>query len=261
MFLDKQCSSDRVVASIHVWEADQSGSRWYDALQQALNQAVEAIDAILDNPVGSALDPSPLSVSIAFEVAELFISLMDVLRNKDDLSCSRTFVLTRRDMTVLSRKLDLEWNFDGDGHHRLHVRYTGERPSYPTGSISCLSRTRGQHRARGRTVERAGAAGAEDEDRAPRRRTAAGSTSSTPATATWPWGGSATTAPPGHHRKASARTRKATSPSRWPSTRTSCTASTPAPTRAFATPGSTAPNGATSPESKSITGAATKARP
>ncbi|GCD35633.1 hypothetical protein OEIGOIKO_03379 [Streptomyces chrestomyceticus JCM 4735] len=143
VFLDKQSSGDFMVASLQVWEADQSNSKWYDNLQMALNTAVGTIDSSLNNPVAVITDPIPAPVAIAFEIAKIFISLMDALRNNDDLSCSRTFVLTRDDMAVLHHQPELEWNFNGDGHHKLRVSYTGERPVYPTGSITVISRPQG----------------------------------------------------------------------------------------------------------------------
>ncbi len=146
VFLDQDAGpSGLVVSSVQVWEADQSSSRWYDALQKSLNIAVEEIDTLLNNPIGMIVDPTPLPVTIAYEVAKVFIALMDTLRNTDDLSCSATFVLTRDDMAVLHHQPELTWHFNGDGHHKLTVRYTGARPLYPTGSIEIVSRTHGTH--------------------------------------------------------------------------------------------------------------------
>lgn len=98
------------------------------------------IDVIERNPMSTFM-PVPDPVAFGWEIAKVFIGLMDVLRNHDDLSCSRTFVLTRDDMTVLSSKRELEWNFNGDGHHKLTVRYEGERPTYPTGSLHYVFRS------------------------------------------------------------------------------------------------------------------------
>ncbi|MEU9083519.1 hypothetical protein [Streptomyces sp. NPDC048357] len=48
VFLDEDPGSTGLtVTSIQVWEADQSSSRWYDALQRALNRAVETICSML----------------------------------------------------------------------------------------------------------------------------------------------------------------------------------------------------------------------
>ncbi|MFC8532490.1 hypothetical protein ACFUJY_00810 [Streptomyces sp. NPDC057249] len=142
VFLDKPASGT-VVAGIQVWEADQSNAAWYDKLQLALESAVYIIDEVLEKHPMSPLIPVPDSLSLAWEVAKIFIGLMDTLRNHDDLSCSRTFVLTREDMAILSLRRDMEWDFNGDGHHKLRIRYTGEPPVYPTGSISCLVRPLG----------------------------------------------------------------------------------------------------------------------
>ncbi|MEU3752972.1 hypothetical protein AB0H17_09455 [Streptomyces olivoreticuli] len=140
VFLDEQVGpAETAITSIQVWEADQSSSQWYSALQRALNRAVEQIDLALGSPAGIILDPTPLPVTLAYEIAKIFISLMDVLRNNDDLSHSAVFVLTRDDMAVMHAR-PVVWHFNGDGYHKLTVRYTGERPVYPTGSITFLSR-------------------------------------------------------------------------------------------------------------------------
>ncbi|KIZ18470.1 hypothetical protein [Streptomyces natalensis] len=140
VFLNKMCSSGTVLTGIQVWEADQSNSAWYDKLQLALESTVEMVDEYVDKNPMNNLVPVPDTVAIGWEIAKLFIALMDTLRNHDDLSCSRTFILTREDMTALHGGRELEWNFNGDGHHKLRVRYTGERPPYPTGSVYCTFR-------------------------------------------------------------------------------------------------------------------------
>lgn len=69
------------------------GSRWYSALREALNLAVETMDIVPDNPVAIVLDDTP--------------------RDEDGLSRSRASVLTRDDM---------ERDFAGDAHHELRPR-------------------------------------------------------------------------------------------------------------------------------------------
>ncbi|MGW0607733.1 hypothetical protein [Streptomyces sp. NPDC002640] len=146
VFLDQMCSSGTVLTSVQVWEADQSNSEWYDKLQLALETTVEKVDEYVESNPMNNLVPVPDTVAIGWEIAKIFIALMDTLRNHDDLSCSRTFILTRQDMAVLAQRPELEWNFNGDGHHKLRVRYTGQRPAYPTGSLYCVSRTQGSNR-------------------------------------------------------------------------------------------------------------------
>ncbi|MFD4025395.1 hypothetical protein ACFWRV_18030 [Streptomyces sp. NPDC058576] len=140
VFLDLTARGS-IVTGIQVWEADQSNAEWYDKLQLALHTAVQIIEETLESNPVSNLVPVPDPVSISWEIAKVFIGLMDTLRNYDDLSCSRSFVLTREDMAILVHRPELEWNFNGDGHHKLRVRYTGDRPSYPTGALYCVSRT------------------------------------------------------------------------------------------------------------------------
>ncbi|MGW6857857.1 hypothetical protein [Streptomyces xanthophaeus] len=144
VFLDEDAGpAGLAITSIQVWEADQSNSRWYRELQKALNRAVETIDAVLDTPGGIIADPVPFPVSVAYEVAKIFISLMDALRNDDDLSHQATFVLTREDMAVLHHRPEMMWHFNGDGYHKLTVRYTGGRPVWPVGRIEIISREHG----------------------------------------------------------------------------------------------------------------------
>ncbi|MFJ9643028.1 hypothetical protein [Streptomyces sp. NPDC101206] len=142
LLLDDEVSeANTVITSIQVWEADQSSSRWYDNLQSALNLAVEKLDSVLSVPGASDIvSPLPNSVTIAYEISKFFISLMDALRNQDDLSCSRTLVLSRNQMAIMFHRKTTEWSFNGDGWHQLRVRYTGGRPVYPTGSIELVFR-------------------------------------------------------------------------------------------------------------------------
>ncbi|MFB7257942.1 hypothetical protein [Streptomyces nojiriensis] len=144
VFVDERAgAAGTLVTHIQVWEADQSRSAWYDALQKALTSAIDVIERALNNPAAVIVDPIPLPVAIGWEIGKIFVSLMDILRNDDDLSCSRTIVLTRDDMAMLALRPEITWQFDGDGHHALTCRYTGERPVYPTGAIELVTRTHG----------------------------------------------------------------------------------------------------------------------
>ncbi|MFJ8746570.1 hypothetical protein ACIRL2_45425 [Embleya sp. NPDC127516] len=69
-----------MIASIQVWEADQSGSRWCDALERALNSTIAVIDRVMGNSLGIATGPALMPVTIASEIARFLVSLMDVLR-------------------------------------------------------------------------------------------------------------------------------------------------------------------------------------
>ncbi|ARP69075.1 hypothetical protein LK07_04035 [Streptomyces pluripotens] len=142
-FLDADTSIG-LVTSISVWEADQSNAAWYDQLQLALQHAVHVMNTAMDsrNPM-NAIIPMPDSVAFAWEIAKVFIAFMDSLRNHDDLSCNRTIVLDRDQLALAYYRPTMEWNFNGDGHHKLKVVYTGERPVYPAGSVQMISRDRG----------------------------------------------------------------------------------------------------------------------
>ncbi|GAA2241795.1 hypothetical protein GCM10010232_31080 [Streptomyces amakusaensis] len=144
VFVDEQASdAGTLITSIQVWEADQSNAAWYKALQEALYTAIETIERALNNPIGALPDPIPLPATVAWEIGKLFVALMDVLRNDDDLDCHRTIVLTRDDMAMAAVRGEITWRFTGGGDHALTCRYTGEHPVYPTGAIELVTRTHG----------------------------------------------------------------------------------------------------------------------
>lgn len=62
---------------------------------------------------------------------------MQILRNHDDKSCTRTIVLDRTALITLHERQTDVWEFDGDGHHALTVKYTGARPVFPRPAPTC----------------------------------------------------------------------------------------------------------------------------
>ncbi|CAL9661744.1 hypothetical protein SUDANB108_07046 [Streptomyces sp. enrichment culture] len=136
-----QGSSDGFLgAYIQVWEQDQSSDEWWNALKEALNKAVELIDeklAFLD-----AIDMGlPTWAGIAWEIGKFFISIIDVFRNYDDLSCARMIGLNRQDLAVLTHRGHTTWAFNGDGHHTLRVKSTGPRVPFPEGTVEAVERS------------------------------------------------------------------------------------------------------------------------
>ncbi|RKT02335.1 hypothetical protein BX286_0229 [Streptomyces sp. 3211.6] len=128
--------------SIQVWEAHQSDDRWWNELKKALNTAVDLIDdamTIVDGFMGMV----PMWASIAFEISKMFLYIIDVFRNCDDLSCDRTIGLNQQDLAVLSHLGNTDWHFNGDGHHILKVKYTGDGVPFPQGTVECAVRTDG----------------------------------------------------------------------------------------------------------------------
>ncbi|MFF2506308.1 hypothetical protein ACFVTY_23390 [Streptomyces sp. NPDC058067] len=130
--------ADKLVAmSVQVWEADHSNSDWYDKLHNALT-------AWLERPVWMDLMmsvvPGPPGLDVAEMVLQLFVSLKEAFRNKDDLSCQRMLVFERNALVTLAERKDAVWEFNGDGHHSLRVQYTGGRPVFPVGTLEYATR-------------------------------------------------------------------------------------------------------------------------
>ncbi|WP_331758610.1 hypothetical protein OH787_40350 (plasmid) [Streptomyces sp. NBC_01547] len=132
-------SSGFIGTSIQVWEADQSSDEWWNALVKALNTAVNLIDEKLTflDLVGVGI---PQWAGVAWEIGKLFVTFIDIFRNYDDLSCSRMIGMDRQDLAVLSHRGHTVWNFNGDGHHTLKVKYTGAPVPFPTGTLECAQR-------------------------------------------------------------------------------------------------------------------------
>ncbi|MGW7199113.1 hypothetical protein [Streptomyces chryseus] len=136
--------SDRVVfdgqagthLGLHIaaWEADQSSSAWYDKLFEVLQEVVDGLE-ILD--LLNNFNPTFAGdlIGYALEITKLFIFLKESLRNKDDLSCERMFIFDRHALITLFHRGQDTWEFNGEGHHSLRIRYTGERPSFPDGAL------------------------------------------------------------------------------------------------------------------------------
>ncbi|MGD3112785.1 hypothetical protein [Streptomyces sp. YGL11-2] len=120
-----------LVLGITAWEADQSHSEWYDALYRTLSEWLEEAKYELE----FAFLAIPDWAGLAFEFAKLMVWLMEYLRNHDDNSCTRTIILDRHALVTLHERLTDVWEFDGDGHHALHVKYTGQRPPAPSGAL------------------------------------------------------------------------------------------------------------------------------
>ncbi|MEU7158889.1 hypothetical protein [Streptomyces chrestomyceticus] len=128
------------VVVVQTWEADHSGSEFYDKLMMALEAWLErpvwveitmAIVTAVSGGLGAVVDAVDSFI-------QMFVSLKEVLRNlfenADDLSCERGFVFDRNAMVTLYNRGD-DWHFNGDGHHKVRVKYTGERPVFPTGAL------------------------------------------------------------------------------------------------------------------------------
>ncbi|MER5430567.1 hypothetical protein [Streptomyces sp. NPDC002588] len=134
-----------VLVVVQVWEADHSPDEFYDKLMMAL-------EAWLDQPFWVDLTLEILTamsgvggtiIGVIDSIIQVFVSLKECLReffnNADDLSCERALLFDRHAMATLYHRKDTEWEFNGDGHHSLRVKYTGERPVLPTGTVQYVA--------------------------------------------------------------------------------------------------------------------------
>ncbi|MEU1425406.1 hypothetical protein [Kitasatospora sp. NPDC005751] len=122
---------------IAAWEADQSSAAWWEALQKALSDALASLDLLMLVDTFIGIIPGP--VGVAFELAKIFVFLFEVFRNYDDMSATRSIVMNREDLARLSYKGGTSWHFDGEGHHELRVKYTGDKVPFPQGTVEYIA--------------------------------------------------------------------------------------------------------------------------
>ncbi|MFI6803206.1 hypothetical protein [Streptosporangium canum] len=51
---------------------------------------------------------------------------------RNDLSSARTFFLDQETLALLSKRGSAQWHFNGDGHHELKVKFTGDTVPFPS---------------------------------------------------------------------------------------------------------------------------------
>ncbi|MFG2933947.1 hypothetical protein [Streptomyces achromogenes] len=125
---------------IAAWEADQSSSEWYGKLFEVLQEVIDGLEIfdLLNN-----FNPTFAGelIGYALEITKLFIFLKEYLRNNDDLSCERMFIFDRHTLVTLYNRGQDTWEFNGEGHHSLRIRYSGERPVFPAGDLEYVTLT------------------------------------------------------------------------------------------------------------------------
>ncbi|WP_405785977.1 hypothetical protein [Streptomyces sp. NBC_01367] len=133
-------SGDYLGVNIVCWEKDDEITPWTEALNKALNDAMNTLNRTLalDDFVTGVL---PLWVTIAVQVANMFISVMIHFLNMSDISCQRTIGMGRYELAMLSQGGTATWKFDGDGHHDLRVRWSGPKIPFAEGFLRASIRT------------------------------------------------------------------------------------------------------------------------
>ncbi|MFI0738743.1 hypothetical protein ACH4PU_11755 [Streptomyces sp. NPDC021100] len=128
---------------ISCWEADQSPPAWVRALKIFLT---ELSGRLFDHwgwiLVGLLPGGYPeMLIGIAAEIAKMFAWVINNVRNDDDLSCARTILLDQYDLALMARGKLRNWDFNGDGHHVLTVKYSGDTVPFPAGTLEYAVRT------------------------------------------------------------------------------------------------------------------------
>ncbi|MEV7034985.1 hypothetical protein AB0N99_32765 [Streptomyces sp. NPDC093272] len=137
-------ASEFVATTIMVWEADDSGKSWTRALNQFIGEWLskpvwtEITMSIVSGIAGGLPSLAMTIVDTAFRIiADL--NLLEWIRNDNDLSCQQVFLLDRGALMQMFHHSGADWHFNGDGHHRLRIGYTGERPVFPAGVLELTS--------------------------------------------------------------------------------------------------------------------------
>ncbi|MFG2133037.1 hypothetical protein ACGFNV_35315 [Streptomyces sp. NPDC048751] len=128
--------SEGLVLSLSCWEADQSPPAWARALQTALTEMSDRIFSHWGWALAGMLPGgyTEMLVGLAAEIAGMFAWVVNHVRNEDDLSCARVILLDQYDLALMARGKLRTWDFNGDGHHLLTVKYSGDMVALPRGS-------------------------------------------------------------------------------------------------------------------------------
>ncbi|MFD7658819.1 hypothetical protein ACFV4N_32995, partial [Actinosynnema sp. NPDC059797] len=89
---------------------------------------------------GSIADPGLIG-GILLEMIGMAATFISIWRNEDDLSCERGIVLDRQALAVLAHRGTTEWHFNGDGYHKLRIKYTGDKVPFPVGTLEYVVRS------------------------------------------------------------------------------------------------------------------------
>ncbi|MFF8731922.1 hypothetical protein ACF073_36410 [Streptomyces sp. NPDC015171] len=135
--------SEGLVLSLSCWEADQSPPAWARALQTALTEMSDRIFSHWGWALAGMLPGghTEMLVGLAAEIAGMFAWVVSHVRNEDDLSCARVILLDQYDLALMARGKLRTWDFNGDGHHLLTVKYSGDMVPFPVGALEYAVRT------------------------------------------------------------------------------------------------------------------------
>ncbi len=137
-------ASEGLVLTMSSWEADQSPPDWAKALQEVLVKFSEYVFSHWGWALAGMLPGggyTQMVTGILAEIASMFAWVAVHARNDDDVSCTRMIIMNQYDLALLAHRKTIDWQFNGDGHHALRVRYTGDLVPFPTGTLEYAVRT------------------------------------------------------------------------------------------------------------------------
>ncbi|RSS52904.1 hypothetical protein EF912_18855 [Streptomyces sp. WAC07061] len=135
-------ASNAMVVNVMVWEVDGSPGAWYEALKKGMRAWLDKplwMDILSAAMMFVPLPGNTLPVDIAIQLTQLFVDLIGMIRNDNDLSCERLLVFDRNALLSLYHRKNESWEFNGDGWHSLRVKYVGERPLFPVGTVEYVT--------------------------------------------------------------------------------------------------------------------------
>ncbi|MFZ3492341.1 hypothetical protein ACODT5_03710 [Streptomyces sp. 5.8] len=125
-----------LVLNVACWEWD-TGDGQDDSFREAMNKLNQnALFTHLWTVIGAAV---PDIIGLLMDITATAITIVNLVA-KNDLSSSRTFYLDQPTLAAMAYNGTTRWHFNGDGHHELRVKVTGDIPM-PVGTLEYAVRT------------------------------------------------------------------------------------------------------------------------
>ncbi|MEV7803160.1 hypothetical protein AB0O28_09470 [Microbispora sp. NPDC088329] len=131
-------TSTGLILSVACWEWDTGGGGDYDIL----GLVREMNNNIFLNVAWTLIAQMPGMelLGLLADITSHAVNVADLV-NKNDLSSARTLFLDQDVLAVLSHRGSTQWHFNGDGHHELRVKFTGDAVPFPEATLEYAVRT------------------------------------------------------------------------------------------------------------------------
>ncbi|MFF3431400.1 hypothetical protein [Streptomyces sp. NPDC002602] len=126
-----------LVLNVACWEWD-TGDGNLDSVGEALIRLNN--DPIFGPIWAAAGAAAPTLLGLLMDLSSLAVTIISYIVS-NDLSSSRSLYLDRRALAALSQSGSARWHFNGDGHHELRVKFTGDLVPFPSGTLEYAVRT------------------------------------------------------------------------------------------------------------------------